>query len=520
MAVLMFSLNFFYLIVSLGWATRINSDAKKAREEWNSISLFFLVQNFWRYLFILRSIQVFVGIVLLFYLSYFYVSMILRVGTVDEESREYGKNRNLRPKPMTETLAQNLFQAKAKRYGISVPSGLRYRIYRQLCDHYDWLELQATVKERIQSASNSRWMWWHVVSGYWVLSSDANLPLEASASLVEEMLWLGFLLSQGLTRFVISWVSLGELSGSEVMNWGVGQVVPVVMLIAPLLTWVSLSSNSEKDSFNLTRQSTELSTCSRVNSTSIHNLVGISTGLSNEKPKVPLSFTSFRLDLISRHQYTPTEFFELPASILLFKIRLFFKFLLAIGICAAQIFEETGDTFYHMLFYVAIFSICVLILMGIFLRDVKRALFRDRRILIRKRRELKRGSTFDSTNPMVRANTLPIPIIHQRQHSGHSTFSQIGQKSRYRSALEQIHESQRAQAESEIGSSTDHLLVLRKQANLKQEELERLEERREDEMVAEMMFLEGMDRPSEWERGGGDGGLPRAQNMKTVGINV
>ncbi|RPA77329.1 hypothetical protein BJ508DRAFT_171988 [Ascobolus immersus RN42] len=74
-----------------------------------------------------------------------------------------------------------------------------------------------------------------------LLHLGGRLPLELDRCLSERLLMLSFVMGQSLVRFSHRWAEHADLSDSDkkdVLQWGSGQIIAVVVLIAPLFSWV------------------------------------------------------------------------------------------------------------------------------------------------------------------------------------------------------------------------------------------------------------------------------------------
>lgn len=67
---------------------------------------------------------------------------------------------------------------------------------------------------------------------------------------VNDLLWLVFVLFQAVTRVILCWTSFRHLKktdaagGGAAMKWGIGQIMPMIMVLLPILSWIAITVNT------------------------------------------------------------------------------------------------------------------------------------------------------------------------------------------------------------------------------------------------------------------------------------
>lgn len=88
-----------------------------------------------------------------------------------------------------------------------------------------------------------------VVSLYWLI------PPQLKDSIADELVWMYCIFLQVFIRLGICWISfkfkkIADIddgkTGEDIMNWGLGQIIAVILLITPVISWLQVSSSRSK----------------------------------------------------------------------------------------------------------------------------------------------------------------------------------------------------------------------------------------------------------------------------------
>ncbi|RPA72898.1 hypothetical protein BJ508DRAFT_419236 [Ascobolus immersus RN42] len=248
-------------------------------------------------------------------------------------------------------LSEHVFRFMARQYGLSLPVGFDYSAYQQVRRLSEWIWMQDKMRSRQGTKSQNEDDQRPLARATWLQVLWISVPPEKGRhSVSRELLLLIFFLMQGTTRFLVVWISFTwEKSNWGQLEWGTGQIIPIVMLVSSFMTWMSLGTTHGKASMNednttshlpreplpphrpwVFRGDTEITLTNEPCAVEYSESEPLDKGC----PTFPDSHPS--------HYLTPSEYYELPQQVRLVKLKLIGKLVASSLLSGVQLLNGVG----------------------------------------------------------------------------------------------------------------------------------------------------------------------------------